>query len=94
MHFEFQRAAKAAKNHVVDFEIVFEEGILSGLRLVGGALWTGKNGEGELLVTLPSQKFLHEGKDRYFDLLRSTNKDPQAIREFKARVVAAFRAQL
>jgi hypothetical protein len=92
VHFEFPVAARTVKNHVADFEIVFDEDPLSGLKLVGGALWGSRDG-GEIRVTLPAQKIVHDGKERYFDLLRSISRDAQAIKDFKARVVSAYHAK-
>jgi len=93
VQFQFHESGKFMGHHVADFDIHFEEGILAGLKLVGGALWTSKDGRSDLRVTLPAQKIVQEGKERYFDLLRSVDRDAQAIREFKARVVAAYQAQ-
>jgi hypothetical protein len=93
VHFQFHSNGKTLRNHVADFDIHFEEGCLAGLKLVGGALWAAKDGSEELRVTLPAHKIVQEGKERYYDLLRSIEKDPQAIRDFKTSVVAAFRSQ-
>jgi hypothetical protein len=81
------------RNHVADFDIHFEEGILAGLKLVGGALWASRDGSPDLFVTLPAHKVVQDGRERYFDLLRSIDRDAQAIRDFKARVLAAYQAQ-
>jgi hypothetical protein len=94
VHFQFHSKAKTVRHHVADFDIHFEEGCLAGLKLVGGALWAAKDGSPELRVTLPFRKFVQEGKQRYFDLLRSIEKDPQAIRDFKSRVISAYQSHL
>jgi hypothetical protein len=94
VHFRFHSNGKTMRNHVANFDILFEEGCLAGLKLVGGALWSAKDGSDEIRVTLPAHKIVQDGKERYYDLLRSTEKDAQAIREFKERVVSAYRVQL
>lgn len=93
MQFQFYSNGKTMQNHVADFDILFEEGCLVGLKLVGGAIWSSKEGL-DLRVTLPAHKSVQEGKERYFDLLRSIDKDAQLIRDFKASVISAYRAQL
>jgi hypothetical protein len=77
---------------VADFEIVFEEGPLCGLRLVGGSLWRsryGEPGQHSLFVTLPARRL----RGRFFDLLRSASRDRRIIRDFKDRIVAEYRSQ-
>jgi hypothetical protein len=93
VQFQFHTNGKTMPNHVADFAILFEEGFLAGMKLVGGALWASKDGTSELRVTLPAHKIVQEGKERYFDLLRSIDKDAQAVRAFKASVISAYRAQ-
>ena len=92
MRFQFHTRTRAAENHVADYEIVFEEGALCGLKLVGGSLWRPRHAEAQaerLFVTLPARR-LH---GRFFDLLRSASHDRRIIPDFKARVVAEYEAQ-
>jgi hypothetical protein len=92
MRFHFRTRAQGPPNHVADFEIVFEEGALCGLKLVGGSLWRSRSGEAgsELLfVTLPARRL----RGRFFDLLRSASRDRHIIRDFKTRVVSEYHAQ-
>jgi hypothetical protein len=92
MRFQFRTRTHAAPNHVADFEIVFEEGALCGLKLVGGSLWRSRSGEAgseRLFVTLPARRL----RGRFYDLLRSASRDRNIIRDFKARVVSEFHAQ-
>ena len=92
MRFQFRTRTRAAENHVADFEIVFEEGALCGLKLVGGSLWRSRHDVSRadrLFVTLPARR-LH---GRFFDLLRSASHDRRIIPDFKARVVAEYEAQ-
>jgi len=91
MRFHFRTRAQAAPNHVADFEIVFEEGALCGLKLVGGSLWRSRSGEAgsdRLFVTLPARRL----RGRFFDLLRSASRDRHIIRDFKTRVVSEYHA--
>jgi hypothetical protein len=91
MRFHFRPRSQAASNHVADFEIVFEEGALCGLRLVGGSLWRSRSredGSNRLFVTLPARRL----RGRFFDLLRSASRDRNTIRDFKARVVSEYHA--
>jgi hypothetical protein len=92
VQFRFYTNGKKAPHHVADFDILFEDGGLAGLRLVGGALWAPKDGSEELLVTLPAHKIANSTGERYYDLLRSTDKNAQTIRDFKASVVSAYHA--
>ena len=91
MRFHFRTRTQAAPNHVADFEIVFEEGALCGLKLVGGSLWRSRSrefGADRLFVTLPARRL----RGRFFDLLRSAGRDRDIIRDFKARVVSEYHA--
>jgi hypothetical protein len=77
---------------VADFEIVFEEGPLCGLKLVSGSLWRSRSreaGSDRLFVTMPARRL----RGRFFDLLRSASRDRNIIRDFKARVVSEYHAQ-
>ena len=91
MRFQFHARTRAAENHVADYEIVFEEGALCGLKLVGGSLWRSRHDEARaerLFVTLPARRL----RGRFFDLLRSASHDRRIIPDFKARVVAEYEA--
>jgi hypothetical protein len=91
MRFQFRTRTQAAPNHVADFEIVFEEGALCGLKLVGGSLWRSRSveaGSDRLFVTLPARRL----RGRFFDLLRSASRDRHIIRDFKTRVVSEYHA--
>ncbi len=62
-----QGSAPEAK--LADVEIHFEEGILSGLKLVGCSVWRSKKGEGPV-VLVPSRSYATATGVRYYDLLR------------------------
>jgi hypothetical protein len=92
MRFQFRERAHAAENHITDFEIVFEEGALCGLKLVGGSLWRSRTLAGaeidRVFVTLPARR-LH---GHFYDLLRSASRDRHILSDFKARVVSEYHA--
>lgn len=59
----------APESKLADVEIHFEDGILSGLKLVGCSVWRSKKGEGPT-VLVPSRSYATAGGVRYYDLLR------------------------
>ena len=59
----------APESKLADVEIHFEEGILSGLKLVGCSVWRSKKGEGTA-VLVPSRSYATAGGVRYYELLR------------------------
>jgi len=61
----------APESKLADVEIHFEEGILSGLKLVGCSVWRSKKGEGTT-VLVPSRSYATAGGVRYYELLRSS----------------------
>jgi len=78
------------ESRLADVEIHFEEGLLSGLKLVGCSVWRSRKGE-EPTVLVPSRSYATEGGVRYYELLRSSEegKSPedasakQVVRNFK-----------
>ncbi len=78
------------ESRLADVEIHFEEGLLSGLKLVGCSVWRSKKGE-EPTVLVPSRSYATAGGVRYYELLRPSEegKSPedaavkQAVRNFK-----------
>jgi len=59
------------KNKLADVEIHFEDGLLSGLKLVGFSVWTGKKSNLPTVI-VPSRSFAIIGGVRYFELLRGS----------------------
>lgn len=57
------------ESKLADVEIHFEEGLLSGLKLVGCSVWRSKKGE-EPTVLVPSRSYATAGGVRYYELLR------------------------
>jgi len=54
---------------LADAELHFDEGCLSGLKLVGFAVWERRNGAGRN-VTFPARQYSVNGERRSFALLR------------------------
>lgn len=83
----------APESKLADVEIHFEEGLLSGLKLVGCSVWRSRKGEGPT-VLVPSRSYATAGGVRYYELLRPSDEtgspgDPggkQAVRGFKQYV--------
>lgn len=57
------------ESKLADVEFHFEEGLLSGLKLVGCSVWRSRKGEA-LSVLVPSRSYATAGGVRYYDLLR------------------------
>jgi hypothetical protein len=93
MRFQFRTRSHAAENHVADLELIFEDGPLCGLKLVGGSIWrarrNGDPAEPRLYVTLPARR-LGGG---FYDLLRPACRDRHVVRDFKSRVISEYHAQ-
>jgi hypothetical protein len=75
---------------LADVEIHFEEGLLSGMKLVGCSVWRSKKGDAPT-VLVPSRSYATAGGVRYYELLRGSvdEQDPdssagkEAVRRFK-----------
>jgi hypothetical protein len=59
---------------LADAELLFEEGPLIGLRLVGFSIWQSKRGKSRN-VTVPSRTYYVLGEKRGYALLRPANED-------------------
>lgn len=78
------------ESKLADVEIHFEEGLLSGLKLVGCSVWRSRKGE-DPTVLVPSRSYATAGGIRYYELLRPSEEgksaeDPAgklAVRNFK-----------
>lgn len=61
---------------LADAELVFEEGPLAGLKMIGFGIWERRNGLGLTRearnVTFPARQYSVNGERRSFSLLRST----------------------
>lgn len=92
MKIEFTQRENGPERLVAEAALVFGDGdgILEGLKLVGFSLWRGA--EGELRVTFPARSFGIGSDRRYYDLVRSVDGGPSAVKGLKAWVVAEFEA--
>lgn len=85
MRVQFTPREHGPERLVTDAEIIFDEGPLAGMKLVGFSVWS--TPEGELSVTLPSRPFGAGGERRYFDFLRSAAADAADTRRVKAWIL-------
>ena len=82
---------------IADAEVLFDnEGVLSGLKLVGFSIWEPRGGTGRRNVTFPARSFSVNGERRSFALLRpvvdSTAQEP--LRALILQAFAEYEAQL
>jgi hypothetical protein len=75
---------------IADAEILFEDGVLSGLKLVGFSIWERRAG-GARSVTLPARTFAVNGERRSFALLRPVS-DAAAQEPIRALILQALAA--
>ena len=54
---------------LADVELVFDDGPLAGLKLVGTAVWATREG-GDVSITFPARSYQGESGLRYFNFLR------------------------
>lgn len=92
MQFRFHHTpdGHSSPNHVSDVDLVFgdEDAPLAGFVLKGTTIWRTANG---LSATLPSRKIgVKDGKDVYYDLLRSVDANGDSVRQLKQTIVNAF----
>jgi hypothetical protein len=76
---------------VTEAELVFNSGLLTGLKLVGFSLW--KSPEGEVYVTFPSRAFGAGSERRFFDYLRSVDGEAAPAKGLKQAIVDAYKSQ-
>jgi len=74
---------------LADAEVIFEAGAgpLSGLRLIGFAVWERRDGGKN--VTFPARQYSVSGERRSFALLRSANGEPSAQDALRERILDA-----
>jgi hypothetical protein len=76
---------------LADAELLFNDGVLEGLKLVGFGIWERRGGTGRN-VTFPARQYAVNGERRSFALLRPIA-DPTAqerVRDFVLQAFAAF----
>ena len=72
-----------------DAELHFTEGVLEGMKLIGFAVWEGRNG-GRLNVTFPARQYSVNGERRSFALLRPVT-DSTAQDRVRDLILQAYR---
>ena len=78
---------------LADAEVIFEAeaGPLSGMKLVGFAIWERRSGSGRN-VTFPARQYSVNGDRRSFALLRPKNGDVSAQEAIRDLILEAFSA--
>lgn len=89
MHIRFVRRENGPERLVCEAELVFEDGPLAGMKLVGFSLWNGA--DGEIYVTFPSRASGAGSERRFFDYLRSIEGNVSDPRRVKAWIVERWR---
>ena len=78
---------------LADAEVIFEAeaGPLSGLKLIGFAIWERRTGNGRN-VTFPARQYSVNGERRSFALLRPMNGDASAQEAVRDLILKAYSA--
>jgi hypothetical protein len=78
---------------LADAEVIFEAeaGPLSGLKLIGFAIWERRSGTGRN-VTFPARQYSVNGERRSFALLRPMNGDASAQEAVRDLILKAYSA--
>ena len=92
MRVQFVTRENGPEKLVCDAEVVFgpECGPLSGMKLVGFALWRGA--EGDVYVTFPSRSFGVASERKYYDYLRAAESGTAETKRVKEWILEEFRA--
>lgn len=91
MRVQFVEKDNGPERLVCDAEIVFEEGALAGMKLVGFAVWRGA--EGDVYVTFPSRAFGTATDRKFFDYLRSAEPGAADAAKVKSWILEEFQTQ-
>ncbi len=78
-----------AQGKLADAELHFIEGPLTGLKLLGFAVWESRTGRGRN-VTFPARQYVINGERRSFPLLRPTNGDATAQDRVRELILQAY----
>ena len=89
MRVQFVEKANGPERLVCDAEILFDEGQLAGMKLVGFAVWRGA--EGDVYVTFPSRAFGTATDRKFFDYLRAVEPGPAGGRKVKDWILEEFK---
>jgi hypothetical protein len=89
MRVQFVERENGPEKLVCEAEMLFDEGPLAGMKLVGFSLWRGS--DGEVYVTFPSRAFGAGSDRRFFDYLRSVDGTAAEPKRVKGWILEAFR---
>ena len=89
MRVQFVDKQNGPERLVCDAEVVFEDGPLAGMKLVGFSLW--RSVDGDVYVTFPSRAFGTGTERKYFDYLRGADGTPAQARAVKDWILAEYR---
>ena len=78
---EFVARENGPERLVCEAELIFLEGPLADMKLVGFSLW--KGADGATYVTFPSRAFGAGGERRFFDYLRSVEASQSTVKRVK-----------
>ena len=83
----------APAGKLAEAELRFDDGALSGLKLVGFAIWEGRNGRGRN-VTIPARQYSANGERRHYVLLRAAEESAttEPLRDLILRAYADHEA--
>ena len=82
-------SAGAPKEKLAEAELLFHEGPMAGLKLVGFTVWESRKGDGHS-VTFPARSYTKDGEKRQYQLLRRTGDNSDAA--VKDLILAAYAA--
>jgi hypothetical protein len=88
MRIQFNLRKDGPERLLAEAEIVFDEGLLAGCKLVGFCVWKGADGEAR--VTVPARAFGLGGDRRYFDLVRNADGEREPVKKLKAAILERF----
>ena len=75
-------------NKLADAELLFEEGVLRGMRLIGFSIWQGRRGHTRT-VTVPARTYFVNGERRAYALLRAVS-DEGSIDQVKQLILESY----
>lgn len=79
----------APTGKLAEAELLFHEGPMAGLKLVGFTVWARRNGDGHN-VTFPARTYTANGETRHYQLLRRTGDSSDAA--IKDLILATYTA--
>jgi hypothetical protein len=89
MRVQFVDKPNGPERLVCDAEILFDDGPLVGMKLVGFTVW--RDVEGEPYVTFPSRAFGSATERKFFDYLRPIEAGTLGARRVKDWILAEYR---